>query len=334
MANELHYQIKPFAKPSNIRALLQLGNTLLPFIGLIIGMYFMILFNVPYIFIVLISIVPALFLVRLFIIFHDCTHKSFFTSNKAMIILGHILGILTFTPFYKWQRDHIIHHRTVGHLEKRGIGDVWMMTTEEYQEASLIRKIKYRIYRNPFILFFVGPIFLFLIGQRFPTTNTKKVWFSTMITNIGIVAIILAVSFTVGFRYYLLIQLPIIFFAAIIGVWLFYIQHQYEDVYWEHTMRWKSQNAALEGSSVYRLPVILEWFTGAIGYHNVHHLNPRVPNYRLKKAYLSIPDLQKGYIVTFFRSFKLSLLCFYDEKKKIMISYRQYKKLKKLQTSQ
>lgn len=329
MPNPLNQKIKPFAKPSNARALYQMVNTLIPFALLIVGMYYMITMNVPYVFVVLASIVPALFLVRIFIMFHDCTHKSFVTSNKAMVILGHIFGILTFTPFHKWQKDHITHHRTVGNLEKRGIGDVWMMTTDEYEQASLMKKVGYRVYRNPFILFFIGPIFLFLVGQRFPTENTKKVWISTIITNLGIIGIIVAVSLTVGFNYYLLIQLPIIFFAAIFGVWLFYIQHQYEDVYWEHTMRWKSQNAALEGCSVYRLPIILEWFTGAIGYHNVHHLNPRVPNYRLKKAFKSIPDLQEGYIVTFLRSFKLAVLCFYDEKKKIMISYRQYKKLKK-----
>lgn len=330
MANELVHKIKPYAKPSNARAILQMINTLIPFTMLIVAMYYMIQFNIPYIFVVVVSIVPALFLVRVFIMFHDCTHKSFVTSNKAMIVLGHIFGILTFTPFFKWQRDHIIHHRTVGHLEKRGIGDVWMMTTDEYEQASFFGKLGYRLYRNPFILFFIGPIFLFLVGQRFPTTNTKKVWISTMITNLGILGIILAVTFTIGIQYYLLIQLPIIFFASISGVWLFYIQHQYEDVYWERSMRWKAMDAALEGASVYRLPLVLEWFTGAIGYHNVHHLNPRVPNYRLRKAYDAIPDLQESFVVTFFRSFKLALLCFYDEKKKVMISYRQYKKLSKI----
>ncbi|MFH5882270.1 fatty acid desaturase [Liberiplasma polymorphum] len=329
MANELNHKIKPYATPSTARAIFQMINTLIPFGLLVVAMYYMIIFNVPYIFVVLFSIVPALFLVRVFIMFHDCTHKSFLKSTKAMIVLGHIFGILTFTPFFKWQRDHIIHHRSVGNLEKRGIGDVWMMTTDEYEKVSLLRKIKYRLYRNPFLLFFVGPVIMFVIGQRFPTTNTKKVWLSTIITNLGILAIILAVSYTVGFQYYLLIQLPIIYFASVFGVWLFYIQHQYEDVYWEHTMRWKSQDAALEGSSVYKLPVVLEWFTGAIGYHNVHHLNPRVPNYYLKRAFKEVPDLQEGFIVTFLRSFKLAVLCFYDEKKKVMISYRQYRKLSK-----
>jgi omega-6 fatty acid desaturase (delta-12 desaturase) len=230
MPNTLNQKIKPFAKPSTSRAVYQMLNTIIPFFLLIVGMYYMVVFNVSYIFVVLVSIVPALFLVRIFIMFHDCTHKSFLSSNRAMMILGHIFGILTFTPFYKWQKDHITHHRTVGNLEKRGIGDVWMMTTDEYEQASLMKKVKYRMYRNPFILFIIGPIFLFLIGQRFPSVNTKKVWLSTMITNVGILAIIVTISLTVGFNYYLLIQLPIIFFAAIVGVWLFYIQHQYEDV--------------------------------------------------------------------------------------------------------
>jgi omega-6 fatty acid desaturase (delta-12 desaturase) len=304
-------------------------NTLVPYIGLTVIMYFMIQSGIAYIYVILLSIIPALFLVRIFILFHDCTHKSFLTNKKAMLILGHIFGILTFTPFTKWQRDHNIHHNSVGHLEKRGIGDIWMMTTDEYHAASRLKKIGYRLYRSPLVLFVIGPAFLFLVGQRIPTTHTKKVWLSTMITNIGILAIILAVSFTVGFRYYLLIQLPTIFFAAIFGVWLFYIQHQYEDVYWARAMQWKSQEAALEGSSVYKLPKILEWFTGSIGYHNVHHLHPGVPNYNLRKAYDNIAELRESYVVTFFRSFKLAALCFYDEKKKVMISYRQYKNLLK-----
>jgi len=329
MANELQAKVKPFAKASNARAIFQMINTVLPFALLIVAMYVLIINNVSYVYVLGLSVIAALFLVRIFIMFHDCTHNSFMTSRKVMIVLGHLFGILTFTPFFKWQRDHITHHRTAGNLDKRGIGDVWMMTTQEYEDASMVKRFKYRMYRNPFILFFIAPVLLFLVSQRIPTANTKKVWLSTMITNVGIIAIILAVTFTVGFQYYLLIQLPIIFFAAIFGVWLFYIQHQYEDVYWARTMKWKSQHAALEGASVYKLPFILEWFTGAIGYHNVHHLNPRVPNYHLRKTYHAVPDLQEGYIVTFLRSFKLSFLCFYDEKKQIMISYRQYKNLQK-----
>lgn len=327
MANELVQTLRLYAKPSNSRAILQIFTTLVPFFMLVVAMYFMIRYNVPYYYVVLISIIPALFLVRVFILFHDCTHKSFLTSQKAMVVLGHIFSILTFTPFSSWQRDHIMHHKTVGHLEKRGVGDVWMMTTEEYEAAPWYKKTTYRLYRNPILLFFVGPVFMFLIVHRFPTVNTKKVWLSTMITNLGILAIILAVTYTVGIQYYLMIQLPIIYFASTAGVWLFYIQHQYEDVYWERAMRWKAKDAALEGASVYRLPLILEWFTGAIGYHNVHHLNPRVPNYRLRKAYDDIPELREGFVVTFLRSFKLAMLCFHDEKRKIMISYRQYKRM-------
>lgn len=330
MDNDLFQALKPYAKPSNGRAILQIITTLVPFIMLVVGMYYMIQFNVPYVYVVLTSIVPALFLVRVFIFFHDCVHGSFFTSKKAMLIVGHIFSILTFTPFTSWQRDHIIHHKSVGHLEKRGIGDIWMMTTDEYAEAPWHKKVIYRVYRNPLLLFFVGPVFMFIVLQRFPTFHSKKVWISTMITNLGIVAIALAASFTLGFQTYLLIQLPVIYFASTFGVWLFYIQHQYEDVYWERAMRWKPKEAALEGASVYRLPLILEWFTGAIGYHNVHHIHSGIPNYRLRKAYDDNPELQQGFVVTFFRSFKLAMLCFHDEKRKIMVSYRQYKKMSKV----
>jgi omega-6 fatty acid desaturase (delta-12 desaturase) len=329
MEKDLYQALKPYTKPSNGRAIFQMLNTLVPFFMLVVAMYYMIQNNVPYIYVILTSIVPALFLVRVFILFHDCVHGSFMTSKKSMLVLGHIFSILTFTPYISWQHDHIIHHKSVGHLEQRGVGDVWMMTTDEYQAASRFKKAVYRLYRNPFLLFFVGPVIMFVISQRFPTSHSKKVWISTMITNLGIVGILLAVTYTVGFRYYLLIQLPIIYFASMFGVWLFYIQHQYEDVYWERAMRWKAKDAALEGASVYRLPMILEWFTGAIGYHNVHHINSGVPNYRLRKAYDDMPELQESYVVTFFRGFKLAMLCFHDEKRKVMISYRQFKKLNK-----
>jgi omega-6 fatty acid desaturase (delta-12 desaturase) len=329
MDENLYQALKPYTKPSNGRAIFQMINTLIPFFALVFGMYYMIINNVPYFYVVLISILSALFLVRVFILFHDCAHGSFMTSKKWMLILGHIFSILTFTPYISWQHDHIIHHKSVGHLEQRGVGDVWMMTTEEYEAASRLKKIWYRLYRNPFLLFFVGPVIMFVVTQRIPTYNTKKVWASTMVTNAGILGIIVAASYTIGFQNYLLIQLPIIYFASMFGVWLFYIQHQYEDVYWERSMRWKANDAALEGASVYRLPIILEWFTGAIGYHNVHHINSGVPNYRLRKAYEAIPKFQESFVVTFMRGFKLAMLCFHDEKRKVMVSYLQYKKLKK-----
>lgn len=320
--------IKTFSIPSISKSSLQIINTLVPYLLIITTMYFMISNNVPYIFTILLGLLASLFLVRIFILFHDCTHNSFLKSRKAMSFWGHIFGILTFTSFYRWKKEHMTHHSTVGNIDKRGVGDVWTMTVNEYNDSSSIKRFGYRLYRNPLVLFIIGPIYIFLIGQRFPAKNTsKKEWMSVIITNLSIAGIILAVSLTIGFRYYLLIQLPIIFFAASMGVWLFYVQHQYEDVYWENTENWSIQQAALQGSSVYKLPRVLEWFTGYIGYHNIHHLNSKIPNYNLKKAFYSSSEFTKSRIITLIKSFKLSMLILYDEKRKTLISYKSYKKL-------
>ena len=253
MKTNINSMTKNYSKPSSSKSSLQIINTLVPYLFILTGMYFLIKFNVPYVFTLILAIIASLFLVRIFILFHDCTHNSFLVSRKAMSFWGHVFGILTFTSFYKWKREHMTHHSTVGNIEKRGVGDVWTMTVNEYKKSSFSKKIGYRIYRNPIVLFLIGPIYIFLINQRFPTKNTsKKEWISLIVTNLSITAIIVLVSLTIGFKYYLLIQLPIIFFASSMGVWLFYVQHQYDDVYWETTENWKIQDAALHGSSVYQ----------------------------------------------------------------------------------
>lgn len=320
--------VKAFSKPSSRKSSFQIINNLVPYLSILIVMYFMIKLGIPYVFTLLMAIIASLFLVRIFILFHDCTHNSFLKSRKAMSFWGHIFGILTFTPFQRWKREHMTHHSTVGNIEKRGVGDVWTMTVNEFKESSLSKRFGYRLYRNPLVLFIIGPIYIFLVNQRFPTKeNSRKEWISLLITNLSIIGIIIAVSLTIGFKYYLLIQLPIIFFGSTMGVWLFYVQHQYEEVYWETTKNWTVQEAALQGSSVYKLPRLLEWFTGYIGYHNIHHLNAKIPNYNLKKAFYSSEEFKSSRIVTLFKSFKLSTLFLYDEKRKMLISYKSYKNL-------
>jgi omega-6 fatty acid desaturase (delta-12 desaturase) len=326
---QLHKIIRPFIKPSAKKALWQIINTLLPYFVLIIIMYLMISNGIHWLFTIPLSFVAGLFLVRVFIFFHDCTHHSFLQSKKAMSILGHLFGVLVFTPYYKWQRTHKEHHKTVGNLDLRGEGDVWTMTVEEYQNASTWKKIGYKLYRNPFILFLIGPMYLFVIHERLPIgLKTKKDWFSYIFTNLAIAAIIYTVTVTIGFQYYLMIQMPIIFFASTLGVWMFFVQHQYEDVYWENKENWDVIDAALKGSSVYKLPLVLDWFTGSIGYHNLHHVNARIPNYQLKKAFMSHKLFMKSRTISIWTSFKLSLLTLYDQKAKRLITFRQYKKLK------
>lgn len=324
---EVNLMIKPFVKASNGRAIWQVVNTLVPYIALIIGMYLMISNGISYLFVFPLTFILALFTVRIFILFHDCTHSSFMKSKKWMNFFGHIFGILTFTPYYQWKNEHIAHHRTVGNIDKRGVGDVWTMTVEEYENSSWKKKLGYRLYRNPLILFIIGPIYMFVINHRLPfNTKTKDEWFSLILTNLAIIGIVLTVSFTVGFKYYLMIQIPAIFFASSMGVWLFFVQHQYEEVYWEESQKWDILDAALKGSSVYKLPLILDWFTGSIGYHNIHHLNAKIPNYRLRKLFKSKRELQKSKQFKLFQSFKLAKLFLYDVKNRKLITYRKYKK--------
>lgn len=327
----LNKLIRPFARSSRSRAAWQIINTVVPYLGLIYLMYFLISRGVHYLLVLPISIVPAFLLVRIFIFFHDCTHSSFLKSRKWMSFWGHVFGILAFTPYHKWKREHITHHRTVGNIDKRGVGDVWTMTVEEFEQSSWLKRLGYKLYRNPFIMFVIGPFYLFVIHERLPLKlESKKELFSVLFTNIVLAGIIVLVSLTVGFQYYLMIQIPVIFFAATLGVWMFFVQHQYEDVYWEHTENWDIIAASMKGSSVYKLPRLLDWATGYIGYHNLHHINARIPNYRLKRAYHSDPFFQSGTIITFWRSFKLATLKLYEEQSKRLIGYREYRKLKKM----
>ncbi len=325
---QLHKLIRPFIKPSAGRASWQIINTLVPYLGLIVIMYFMLSRGMNFIFTLPLIVLAALLLVRIFIFFHDCTHSSFLKSKRMMSLFGHIFGVLVFTPYNKWKRTHNEHHRTVGNLDKRGVGDVWTMTVSEFKQANIFKRIGYSIYRNPVIMFLIGPTYLFVIHERLPVgLKTKKDWFSYIFTNVMLALIIYLVTITVGLKYYLLIQLPIIFVASSLGVWMFFVQHQYDEVYWEKKDKWDVIDAALKGSSVYQLPAVLDWFTGYIGYHNLHHVNARIPNYRLKKAFNSHKLFKSGKVISLMKSFRLSLLMLYDDQSKRLISYRQYRKL-------
>lgn len=319
--------IRPYIKPSTSRATAQIINTVIPYLGLIVAMYYMIYYNVPYLVVLLFSIIPALFLVRIFILFHDCTHSSFIKNKTGMKIIGTIFGILVFTPYERWKTEHRIHHRTVGNIEKRGVGDVWTLTVDEYNASSFLTKLGYRLYRNPLILFVIGPLYMFVVHERLPRKTDRK-WYvlDLIINNLGILSIILFVSLTIGMKYYFMIQIPIITIAGSLGVWLFFVQHQYEEVYWEESENWNNIDAAIKGSSVYKLPWLLNWFTGNIGYHNIHHLNARIPNYRLKKAYKGHAYFQTSRTVGFFRSLRLGRLFIYDKKNHELISYRKFKR--------
>jgi omega-6 fatty acid desaturase (delta-12 desaturase) len=273
----------------------------------------------------LIFVTSGLF-VRIFIFFHDCGHGSFFASRQTNKILGYITGILTFTPYEDWRHAHAVHHATAADLDRRGVGDLWTMTVEEYLASSNRKRLAYRIYRNPFIMFGLGPTVVFLITQRLPHKGAgRRERQSVWITNGAILAILVLAHLTIGLRTYLLIQIPIILIAGAAGIWLFYVQHQYEGVYWARHEEWDPVKAALRGSSYYKLPKVLQWFTGNIGLHHIHHLRPRVPNYHLQQCYDELSVMQTVDALTLRRSINSLWLKLWDEDHQKMISFRTLK---------
>jgi omega-6 fatty acid desaturase (delta-12 desaturase) len=317
-----------YEQPSVRKALVQLLDTCIPYLALWGLMVYMIHQNYAYWMTLAVAVPAAGLFVRLFILFHDCCHGSFFTSHRANSILGHLLGIVTFTPYEKWRRSHSGHHVTVGDLDRRGTGDVWTMTVAEYVAAPWRRRLTYRLVRNPFVMFGLGPTALFLIGYRFAHKGAKKKERrSVLMTNLGIGALIAALSVTIGLRTYLMIQLPVFLMAVTAGLWLFYVQHQFEGVYWARHEAWDPMRAALEGSSYYKLPRILQWFTGNIGLHHVHHIRPGIPNYHLQQCCDDIPALQAVNAMTFRSSFTSLGLKLWDEDQQQLVGFRSVQAL-------
>jgi len=262
------------------------------------------------------------FMVRIFIIFHDCGHGSFFPSRRANSIIGFIAGLLTFAPYNHWNHKHAIHHATSGDLDRRGMGDVWTMTVKEYQNASRGERIWYQIFRNPLMMLVIGPLYMFLIYNRFVTGKAPlRERLYVYATNLGILALILTTSFFIGIKAYILIQLPIIMIGGMGGVWLFYVQHQFDGVYWARHNEWEFQDAAVEGSSFYKLPKILQFFSGSIGFHHVHHLSSRIPNYNLEACHNEIPEFQKIRPLTLSSSIKCATFRLWDEENNKLVGY-------------
>ncbi len=267
----------------------------------------------------------AAFLVRLFMIQHDCGHGSFFRTRRLNNWIGRVIGVLTLTPYDYWRRTHAVHHATAGNLDQRGMGDVSTLTVAEYRALPRWRRIGYRLYRNPIFLFGLGPGITFVLKHRLPVGMMRggaEPWLSTMATNAAIIVIAGLLIWTVGLGPFLLVQLPITLLAGAAGVWLFFVQHQFEETYWEHDEEWAFQNGALEGSSHYDLPSVLRWFTANIGIHHVHHLASRVPYYRLGQILRDFPELRSRGRLTLLQSFRTVRLALWDEHRKRLISFR------------
>ncbi|MHC1733193.1 MAG: fatty acid desaturase [Bacteroidales bacterium] len=313
-----------YTRPDMRKSIWQIVNSVLPYVLLWILMSKSLEYS--YWITLLLSILAAGFMIRIFIIFHDCGHQSFFRSGRANVIAGKIMGILTFTPYYPWHNQHAAHHATAANLDKRGMGDVWTMTVEEYINSSRGKKLVYRIFRNPFILFTIGPVYVIMIRNRITVKRMslqekKSIWF----TNIILLVIATAISLAIGLKGFLLIQVPILFFSHSVGVWLFYIQHQFDDVSWERQEEWDYKTAAITGCSYLKLPAILQWFTGNIGYHHVHHLSSRIPNYNLQACHNENEIFSNVKPLILFSTFRALYLSLWDESERQLTSFRRLK---------
>ena len=319
--------VAKYAQPDLWRSIWQIVNTLIP--------YFVLFYlsirslEISFWLALMLSILTAGFMVRIFIIFHDCGHGSFFKSNAANTWMGRLTGLLTFTPYFRWRHDHAIHHATAGDLDRRGIGDVYTMTVEEYLAEPWWKRFGYRVMRNPIVMFFIGSLIVFVVTQRVPLTRGKREQASVWWTNLALALYITGMSFLFGWKAYLIVQLLVIFFGASVGIWLFYVQHNFEGVYWARREHWDYFKASMQGSSFYKLPAVLNWFTGNIGYHHIHHLSAKIPNYNLPKAFKENPVFHVE-PVTILSSLKSLTLRLYDEKTRKLVGWSVLKRYRSM----
>lgn len=319
-----------YQQPSTPRALWQITNTLGPLVLLWYLMYQTL--SISWWLTMPLAVLAGAFLVRVFIIFHDCGHGSFFKSRAANDVWGFLCGILTFTPYYHWRWEHSLHHATAGDLDRRGTGDVWTMTVQEYLESSRWKRFAYRLARNPIVLFVIAPFYLFVIRHRFSKAKaSRRERYSVYWMNLAIFGMAAVMTAAFGFKAYLLIQLTMLMVAGSAGVWLFYVQHQFEGVYWERRDDWDYAAAALQGSSFYKLPRVLQWFSGNIGFHHIHHLSPRIPNYHLEKCHNADPLFQQVKPITLLSSFKSFTFRLWDEQRRKLVGYRHLKGIRRTQ---
>ncbi|PLS17266.1 fatty acid desaturase [Bacillus sp. M6-12] len=331
-AKALRKEMSPYEHSITGDSLKQLFNTIIPFLFLWFLAYQSL--EISYFLTLGLTIIAAGFLVRIFIIFHDCCHHSFFKSRKANRIIGTITGVLTLFPYSKWAHEHTVHHATSSNLDKRGTGDIWVLTVDEYLTAPLWLKMVYRLYRNPFVMFGLGPIYVFLISNRFNRKGARsKERMNTYLTNLLIVVMIGLFSYLLGWKSFLLVQGPIFYISGIAGIWLFYVQHTFEQSYYEKNDEWEYVRAAVEGSSFYKLPKVLQWLTGNIGFHHVHHLSPRVPNYKLEEAHNNSVPLQHAPTLTIAASLESLKFKLWDEKKRNFISFNEVKTITRKKSS-
>ncbi len=327
-AREAIEKLKRYCRPSHSRALLQLANTAIPFV--LIWALMVKSLQWSYALTLLLAVVNAFLFIRLFIFQHDCGHGSFFSSQKANDILGSILGCLTLIPYHYWRKTHAIHHATHGDLSRRGVGDVDTLTVREFEAMSRLGRFGYRLQRHPLILLTVGPIYQFLLKHRLPLDapfSWRREWRSVHLTNVVLVAVTIVMASTIGLGAFVAVHLPIALIAGAIGVYLFYVQHQFEETFWEDPEQWDFYRAAVEGSSFFDLPPALHWLTGNIGYHHIHHLASRIPNYHLPRCLRENPELREAARkLTLRSSWGCMKLKLWDEESRRLIEFGEWRR--------
>jgi omega-6 fatty acid desaturase (delta-12 desaturase) len=317
-------RLAPYCKPDGRRAVRQLFTTSLPFLASMAALLYAMSHGFWYA--LALAVPAAVFLVRLFIIQHDCGHGSFFKSRRTNETLGLALSVLTMMPYWSWRRAHAVHHATTGNLDQRGTGDVTTLTVREYQSQSRWKQLLYRIYRHPLVLFGIGPAYLLMVRYRVPLGNPLREWqhwLSIIGTDVAAAASAVGLSAIIGPGPFLLAWSTVLLLATSLGVWFFYVQHQFPDTYWAESASWEFRAAAIEGSSYYDLPRVVHWLTGSIGFHHIHHLASKVPNYRLRACFDDNPEFQRAKRVTFWASLKSVQLALWDEDRRQLVSFRQ-----------
>jgi acyl-lipid omega-6 desaturase (Delta-12 desaturase) len=318
--------IAPYQQPVLSRSVRQIINSFVPYFilwGLMIWSL-----SVSYWLTLVFMVVAAGFAMRIFIIFHDCGHGAFFKSQRAASIVGFVAGVLTFTPYEQWRRNHAIHHATAGDLDRRGIGDIYTMTVDEYLTAPWIKRLGYRLLRNPVVMLGLAPLWVFIIAPRFAKrSDGKREKWSVVWTNLTLLTIFIVASLTIGWKAYVMIQLPLMWGIGAVGIWLFYVQHQFPGVYWARHEQWDYFRSAVDGASFYKLPRLLQWFSGNIGFHHIHHLGPRIPNYMLESCQKNVALFQDVKPLTLRGSYKCLSLRLWDEQSQQLISFKMLKQL-------
>ena len=312
--------LAPYARPNPRRSALDIATSVVPYIALWVLMYLSL--SVSYLLTLALAIPAAGFAVRSFIVFHDCTHGSFMRSKRANAWVGTTVGLIVFQCFRSWKLEHAIHHATAGDLDRRGVGDVDTITVAEYRSKRWPGRLAYRVFRNPLVMFGIGPFVAMLIAPRIPEKGARpRIRNAVWATNAALIVLIGALCWLIGWRQFLEIQVPVLMISGATGIWLFYVQHQFEDVYWENTETWSYADAALRGSSYLKLPQPLQFFTGNIGLHHVHHLNPRIPNYNLQRAHDENPVFHDVPTLTLWDGIRTMRLKLYDEQSGRLVSF-------------